>query len=202
MSIADQITKEIEVVKGERSKIKVYNSARAFPDIETAKLEFAKAKKKLFDVNAWSSIPGIGNANFTLHTPAGVRIGTGTATNGDFIKIDLPGPVPYYWVEVLNIKEEEDLAEFTVKPSHDPSQSEKREVTDHFFHEEARSTFRVQRRDNEIVAAEIGTGEEVNNEGREAGKRAVVNTVVAESGWAFFQKNQWKNLTDYLVGIS
>jgi hypothetical protein len=69
----------------------------------------------------------------------------------------------------------------------------------HFFGGEATSTFRVELKGNTLVASEIGRDERINNQGDEAGGRAVVNTLIAEGGWALFQEMQWKKLTDYLA---
>lgn len=41
--------------------------------------------------------------------------------------------------------------------------------------------------------------EGINNKGKEAGNRKLINTLIAEGGWAAFQKFQWEKLTDYLV---
>ena len=48
---------------------------------------------------------------------------------------------------------------------------------------------------------EIGVNEAINNQDAEAGSKGLINTIVSEGGWAGFQKYQWKNLTDYLVGL-
>jgi hypothetical protein len=92
-------------------------------------------------------------------------------------------------------------AEFTVQPSGEPSQGgdEAGEEIEHFFRKEARSTFRVQLQGNTLIASEIGRHESINNQGAEAGNRAVINTVIAKGGWALGQKLQWQKLTDYLV---
>jgi hypothetical protein len=112
----------------------------------------------------------------------------------------LPGPVPENWVIVTDIKEEENMAEFTVSPSIDPTEKNKeRKEIKHFFIDEATSTFRVEILDKTIYAFEIGRNEGVNNEGEEAGKRKLINTLVAEGGWAGFQKFQWEKLTGFLV---
>lgn len=201
-NVADNLKNEAEVIKGERSKDKVYTSTNDFPDEQHAKTEFAFARERLFQVNDWSDIPGIGNADFTIYDPDGSKVDNRMVAVGDYLKIDLPGPVPMYWVEVVDLKDEDDLAEFAVKPASDPTTPENPEVVDHFFHEGARSIFRIERKGNLISGMEIGINEAINNQGEQAGSKAVVNTVVAETGWAFFQENQWKNLTDYLVGIS
>jgi hypothetical protein len=50
-----------------------------------------------------------------------------------------------------------------------------------------------------LFAFEIGKNEGINNQGEDAGDRKLINTLIAEGGWAGFQELQWKKLTDYLV---
>ncbi len=71
----------------------------------------------------------------------------------------------------------------------------------HFFIKEASSTFRVERHGTLIKALEIGKNEGINNQGPEAGDRTVINTLIAEGGWALFQEMQWDKLTRYLVHL-
>ena len=198
----EEIKKEGDVLKGERSKDKQYFTERDFDDEDSAKFEFSRSKERLFNVNAWSDIPGIANATFELFGEDGNRVDRYKVEKGDFIKIDLPGPLPFYWVRVNEVTEENDGAQFTVQPTYDPTDTgDDKRVTDHFFQDKARSIFRVEQKGNVITAMEIGINEAINNKDEEAGSKGVINTLVSEGGWAGFQKYQWKNLTDYLVGL-
>lgn len=196
----NEVKEEAKVIKGEKSKDKTYTSSRAFADEEAAKAAFPECIRRLYDVNAWSDIKGIANSNFELHTPEGQPIERSRVEIGDFIKIDLPGPLPFYWVKVNEMSEDADAAQFTVQPIYDPTDRDDKRVTDHFFQDKARSIFRVERHGSEIVAMEIGINEAINNQKTEAGEKGLINTLVSEGGWAGFQKYQWKNLTEYLVG--
>lgn len=195
------VKEEAKVLKGEASKDKTYSTSRIFDDADSATFEFSRSVERLFNVNNWSNIPGVANANFELFDPAGNPLQKSKVAKGDFIKIDLPGPLPYYWVKVTDLKEEKVRAEFTVQPTYDPTHRDDKTITDHFFQDRARSIFRVELDGREIVAMEIGLDEAINNQEAEAGKKGLVNTIVSEVGWAGFQKYQWKNLTDYIVGI-
>lgn len=197
----NELRKEGEVVSGDRSKETFYSSSKQFTDEALARQEFIRVKDRLFDVNAWNKIPAIANSSFSLYDANGFPLAKKHAESGDFIKIVLPGPLPENWVKIIDLKEEENVAEFTVQPSPDPTKAGDKNVVEHFFHEGARSIFKVERHGLEIVASEIGKNEGINNEGQTAGDRKVINTLVSEGGWAGFQKYQWKNLTDYLVGI-
>ncbi|MDT0651026.1 hypothetical protein [Autumnicola edwardsiae] len=189
---------EKKVMKGEATKDKTYSSENEFSTREETKQEFKRSVSKLFDVNQWTRMPGI-SSSFTLYSATGTKKKSKKPEMYDFIKIVLPGPVPENWVLVTDIKEKDNLAEFTVSPSKDPEERDKEQEIEHFFAEEASSTFRVEMRDRKIKASEIGKNEGINNQDHKAGQRVFVNTIVAEAGWAGVQKFQWKKLTDFLV---
>lgn len=199
--IIGDIKKEAEVLKGEASKDKLYSTSRQFDDEDSAAFEFARSRERLFNVNGWTNIPGVANAKFELFTAEGELLERNNVQIGDFIKIDLPGPLPFYWVKVVELSDQPDNAQFTVKPTHDPTENDDKSATDHFFQERARSIFRVERKGNEITAMEIGINESANNNEGEAGGKGLTNTLVSAGGWAAIQKYQWKNLTDYVVGL-
>lgn len=186
-------------MEGEATKNKTYSSHHTFSSEEVAAQEFKRTVEKLFDVNRWTKLPGI-SSTFQLYNSLGEMRNTRKLQVKDFIKILLPGPVPENWVVVTEIKEKVNMAEFTVSPSMDPTtKGKEREEIKHFFIDEATSTFRVEIMGKTIYAFEIGKNEGVNNRKGEAGKRKLINTLVAEGGWAGFQKFQWNKLTDYLV---
>lgn len=190
---------EKKVVEGEATKDKVYSSQNSFPDRATASREFERSKLKLFNVNNWSDLPGI-TSEFELYNSTGHKSSAKQPQLNDFIRILLPGPTPENWVKVTDIKDLEDSAEFTVNPSEDPTKKgEGKEKIEHFFIKEATSTFKVELKNTVIHASEIGKNEGINNQGKEAGNRELINTLLAEGGWAGFQKIQWEKLTDYFV---
>lgn len=195
------IKDEAKVLKGEKGKDKSYSSTRDFRTEAEAQAEFSHARNRLFDVNKWSDIPGVANSRFTLYGRAGDRLNRSAVQVDDLIEIDLPGPFPMFWVRVVDVLTGDDEASFTVQPATDPARRGDTSVTDHFFHDKARSIFRVERQGSSLTAAEIGLNEAINRDEPEAGGRGVVNTLVSEGGWALFQSHQWKNLTDYLVGV-
>ncbi len=202
MSVGDFINKiktEFKVLTGEETKDKFFDSRNDFIHRDVAVREFQRSKEKLFHVNKWSNLPGIASG-FKVFDDQGLEKPQGIPQLGDYILIDLPGPAPDTWVKVIDVLEEEEMAEFTVNPSHDPrKKEEKKEEVDHFFADEATSTFRVMLQDASIYAFEIGKEEGINNKGKKAGGRQLINTVIAVGGWMAFQEMQWRKLTDYLV---
>lgn len=194
------IKHELKVLTGNESKDRQYSNKKEYADVGKAKSAFGRSKRKLFDVNGWSKMEGI-NSKFKVYNQHG-EPDNKQLQKGFFIKIELPGPKIENWVQVTDMRNEPDLAEFIVHPSEKP-----REKTDpnaevkHFFVKEASSTFRVLRKENIIEAFEIGRNEAINNQGDESGDRSVLNTLIAEGGWAGFQKIQWEKLTRYLVHL-
>ncbi len=195
-----KVWKEIKVIRGKASKNKRYSSHRGFADNEMAVQAFERSKEKLFDVSKWSKLPSIASAGFNIYDAKGQPKVTHRIESSNFIFIDLPGPTPETWVKVIDLQEKEKEAWFTVRPCPDPREAgeEVRDV-EHFFDEEATSTFKVRLRGKTIFGYEIGKEEGINNHDKKAGGREVVNTLIAIGGWAFFQEMQWKSLTDYLV---
>lgn len=196
MGIISKIKEEIDVLKGGSTKDKTYSSEHTFPDAQAAQQAFERARQKLFDVDKWSGLPGL-NSTFELYDTNGIRARGRHVQKGDFIRIALPSPTPENWVYVHEISEEGNACQFTVNPSKDPQTSG--EDIEHFFVKEATSTFRVELESTTLRAFEIGKNEGINKDGKEAGNRGLLNTLIAEGGWAGFQEFQWKKLTDYLV---
>jgi hypothetical protein len=210
--IFNKVKKEAEVLQGKDTKDKLYDHENTFPDEAAAVAAFARSKEKLFAVDSWSKLPGI-NSTFELYDAAGHKSAAARPREGDHIKVILPGLPLENWVRVISVREEDpvpefavreadQLAEFTVQPSPAPARQagDPNEVK-HFFTSEATSTFRVERQGTTLRASEIGKNEKPNNQEEASAARTVVNTLVAEGGWAGFQALQWGKLTAYLVHL-
>jgi len=180
------------------TKDKLFSSLKKYDTEKEAKEAFLVSKTKLFNINLWSKLPGI-TSSFLLHDAEGNKKTT-TPNIGDFILIELPGPLPENWVTITEIIDNSNMGQIIVSPSPKPTAKgkEKGEI-EHFFIDEATSTFRVTREGDTIFGFEIGKDEGINNEGKEAANREWINTLIAQGGWAGFQKLQWEKLTDYLV---
>lgn len=200
--IINKVKKEVDVVQGEATKDKVYTNQNIFPDEATAQEELARSKQKLFDVNRWTDLEGI-NSTFELFDGFGRKTTAQKPEIGYYIKIILPASGIENWVKISDIKEDADSAEFVVHPSEQPTMQAEGDTKEikHFFIKEASSTFRVERQGTTLIGYEIGRNEGINNQGEEAGNRALLNTLVAEGGWAGVQALQWDKLTSYLVHL-
>ncbi|RRB00820.1 hypothetical protein [Larkinella rosea] len=196
--ITDKIQQGVELLKGEEAINKTYCSQNSYRDEPTAQRAFARARERIFDVNRWSEISSL-TADFSLLDPIGNPKPMGRPDVGDHIRVQLPGPAPENWVKVIEVEDEDTKAGFTARPCSDPR--EKTGAIEHFFTDASTSTFRVSLVGQTVFACQIGENERVNNQPPEAGDRAVINTMVAGAGWLFYQKIQWKTLTDYLVDL-
>jgi hypothetical protein len=202
MSIKDlfnKAKKEAGVLQGKEAKDKEYSQENTFPDEAAAAEAFERAREKLFAVDKWSDLPGI-SATFALYDADGRKSQAPKPREGDYIKVILPGLPLENWVQVVGLREEQALASFTVRPSPAPAAKQDAEVR-HFFTSEATSTFQVERSGLTLRGREIGKNEKPNNQQEASATRAVVNTLVAEGGWAGFQKVQWDKVTAYLVHL-
>lgn len=193
----DQLRYEADVLKGKATRHKTFASERTFPDEQATQQAFERAIQKLKNVNAWSDISWL-SASFQLfdsqvHPKAGYP-----PRLGDFMLVQLPGPTPENWVKVTAVFEAEHKVGFTVQPCRNPNEEPSAEI-DHFFQPEARSTFVVEQKGLILMAAQIGEEEGINNHQPEAGNRTLINTLIAEVGWWFYQAFQWKRFTDYLL---
>ncbi|MVM38206.1 hypothetical protein GO730_12545 [Spirosoma sp. HMF3257] len=198
-SIVDQLQHEAKVMQGEATKDSIYVSHTTFPDELAAGEAFVTSVSRLMHVNGWSALSSI-SADFALYNSVGRAKPEGPVEVGDFIQIVLPGPTPENWVRVIHTAFDKNHAEFTVQPSPDPMDNKPNQI-EHFFNDQARSTFRVEIGGCTIQAFQIGQHEGINNQQPQAGERALINTLIAETGWLFYQKIQWQLLTDYIVHL-
>jgi hypothetical protein len=69
-TIFNQARHEINALQGEEVKHRTYSSQRDLTDVAIAQQVFDEAIRRLFDVNAWSSISSF-TAEFVLHNADG-----------------------------------------------------------------------------------------------------------------------------------
>lgn len=191
-----QKKKEIEQKPQSESNDSITFSRKKFKKENDASLAFLLAKERLFNINGWNNIRSLGKNRFTLYDENGHISKAVKAKVGQYIKISGPGPIPESWVMIHEIFEGFDTAEFIVRPSHNPTGSET--YTENFFTSESTGSFRITLKDNLLSAYKIGRNE-IANTGKEAGGKEFENKLAAESTWMFFQKYQWKPLTEYLI---
>lgn len=174
--------------------------------VEKAMKLYDEAKSRLLDVNHWNIWSTGVTSRFTLTDANGRKI-LRQAQEGDFFRIDIPGPGPeagegYDWVAIEKIEEEKHTDQdsetlvMQVRPSPGPESNDRSPA--HFFEEDASSSFRVTRAGRKVVAAVHGRNETPNNK-TESVADNVRNAFVALGAAAGFSKMQWKNLVKGII---
>ncbi len=167
---------------------------------------FERAVQRLLHVNRWSEIAGPLSADFRLTDGEG-RLIDGPAQPGHHFRIDIPGPGPvegkgYDWVKVEALDDErnaggdEESVTLRVRPSPDP-ETQSSDVA-HFFKDYATSSFRVERKGNQVIASVHGRNE-IPNVSVESGIDKIRNIAVASGAVAGMAVPQWKGLVHGLL---
>jgi hypothetical protein len=171
---------------------------------EEAKTFFQTVKSRLLNVNNWHNLAGALSANFRLADPNGQEVDR-EVQQGDYFKIDIPGPGPsagdgYDWVKVEEVKQvsegEVESVGVRVRPTTSPL-NENKDVA-HFYSPESTSNFTVTREGNKITAGIYDRNTKPNKEAETVADK-VRDTTVGAGAVAAFSKVQWKNLADGLL---
>lgn len=156
-------------------------------------------RQRLLDINNWGVMAKLPLSSFKLFNATG-RAADRQAQEGDFIRIDIPGPGTktgkgYDWVIVESITEQQDadyaVSSLRVRPCPHPLNPD--ESIAHFLGPQATSTFHVKLSGNTISAEEHGRNEMVNiytNHVLDNIRNAIVG-LCAKVGFAY---PQWKSL--------
>ena len=188
----------------EGQQVDITEKMEAF-DTTEAKLLFAEAKSRLFNISDWESISEGISASFTLTDRFG-QIKNGLPAVGDHVRINIPGPGSsagggYDWVRIELIQEgeesDQEFAIIKVRPSADPA---KQEGIAHFFDSGATSSFIV-KRVGRILYAEIhGRNEKPNTENKKLPDK-IRNFVVSTAATIGIATIQWQKLAKGLLNF-
>lgn len=169
-------------------------------------LIYSVVRRRLLEINNWGKISKLPLSSFKLFNAAGRAVDR-LAQEGDFIRIDIPGPGTktgqgYDWVVVEAIDEEQDKnfasTSMRVRPCAHPLSDE--EDIAHFLMPEATSTFQVKVLDSTVFVGEHGRNEMVNVHTKyvlDNIRNAIVG-LCAKFGFAY---PQWKSLVVGLLEI-
>ncbi|MEJ5963441.1 hypothetical protein [Pedobacter immunditicola] len=176
----------------------------ALATTEDARAFYQTAKQRLLAVYNWYEICAVPVSTFMLTDPHGREIKR-PVQEGDYFKIDIPGPGTstgdgFDWVRVESIEEESlnqaDTISMTVRPAANPLNE--KEDTAHFFKDTATSTFQVKRIGNEVYAEVHGRNELANTDTDQMTDN-IRNTLVGWSAKLGLSAPQWKSLVTGLV---
>lgn len=175
---------------------------RPFQTRDQAKQAFKRQRNALLNVNCWDKLAA-GPNTFQLFDKHGERSLHARAYQGDFIKIDAPGPTPANWVVIETIKVARKYVRLVVRPSYDPTKRPiDPEVTAHLFRSKATNTFSLKRTKKLVLAAIVGRAEYANTVQPEAGNKAVLNFAASVGLWFTFQEEIWTTFVKRLLSIA
>lgn len=179
-------------------------SSIQFDNTTTAQSFFKIAKSRLLNVNQWHEIAGKALAVFHLTDENGVEVNR-TVKQGDYFKIDIPGPGSksgegYDWVHVEAVEETTqptiESVGIRVRPAPNPL-NDKEDIA-HFYSEQSTSNFIVTREGNTITASVYDRNTSTNPEADNVTDR-IRHSTVGAGAISFFSKIQWKALVEGLL---
>lgn len=194
---AERLARELAEARMPRDRPSSCSHRVTFPSEGAARGAYGRALDALLDVNHWSDGLSAASADFMLFDGEGRPVGDRRAQVGDFIRVDLPGPLPHAWVRIEAASIGEDRAELRVRPTYDPTERPVRpDVTAHFFDSQATNTFTLERRGDRLRLSVEGR-HETPNVGPEAGSGfdALVNRQTTIGSFLGMQHRQWDELT-------
>jgi hypothetical protein len=180
------------------------SSEETLSTLQEALLHYSIVKQRLLNVNKWFEYAMVPLSSFKLFDHTG-RVVDRPASEGDYIRIDIPGPGTktgqgYDWVVVESILEESDsdasVISMTVRPSAHPLSDNQH--TAHFLTDVASSTFQIKRSGLVVIAEQHGRNEMPNRD-TDSTFDNLRNTVVGWSAKLGFAYPQWKSLVKGLV---
>lgn len=134
-----------------------------------AKNFYLEAKNRLLEINNWDQVAKVPVSTFE-HLDAFGKHSEERPQEGDFVKIDIPGPglwtsSGYDYVQIEQINESSDsshdLITLTLRPSAMPHHEDDHE-TKHFFKNMATSSFQIKRDGKTVEASYFGRNEMMN----------------------------------------
>ena len=175
-----------------------------FQDDAAASAFYEVAKSRLLHVNSWDQIAGMMSAVFQLVDAKG-NVVTRPVQQGDYFKIDIPGPGSkagdgYDWVKVELLNEMYNGSIQSIGLRVRPTQNPFNENTGiaHFYAEEATSSFFVAREGLKVSAVIIDRNIKPNKD-TDLLTDKIRDVVVGISAMSAFSKVQWQKFADGLV---
>lgn len=158
--------------------------------------KFQEAKERLLNPNDWKKLgPVFGAASFQVYSQDTKQPLDGPPKNGDYLKIGLPDPFPYVWVQIESISTDDKSAEVVVRPSVDPTSNS--DHIAHFFSDQTANVFRVAQEGTEVLSSVTGVDEKLNTSTGLLGK--VVAGGRLAGAWMGAKKPQWNAFTRKMV---
>jgi hypothetical protein len=170
--------------------------------LDEARSSYMRAVQRMQNPGIWHDLAGWASASFKLVNAQGLECYR-PASEGDYIRIDVPGPGPeegggYDWVKVEKVEEyigsnrEEEWTGMKVRPCNNPRSATL--DTAHFFREDATSTFIMERKGNQVTAFYHGRNELPNTATPKLADN-IRNAMVAAGAIIGLSETQWSALS-------
>ena len=161
-------------------------------------------KGRLLNVNNWHNIAGIISAKFQLVNVSGEEVDR-NVQKGDYVRIDIPGPGSsagdgYDWVCVEDVKEvsEANIESIGIRVKPAPNPLGNKNITAHFYSDEATSNFMVTRKNSKISAWIIDRNIKPNDQA-ESVIDNIRNSAAGIGAIGIFSKLQWQGLAEGVI---
>ena len=161
-------------------------------------------KGRLLNVNNWHNIAGIISAKFQLVNVSGEEVDR-NVQKGDYVRIDIPGPGSsagdgYDWVCVEDVKEvsEANIESIGIRVKPAPNPLGNKNITAHFYSDEATSNFMVTRENSKISAWIIDRNIKPNDQA-ESVIDNIRNSAAGIGAIGIFSKLQWQGLAEGVI---
>ena len=161
-------------------------------------------KGRLLNVNNWHNIAGIISAKFQLVNVSGEEVDR-NVQKGDYVRIDIPGPGSsagdgYDWVCVEYVKEvsEANIESIGIRVKPAPNPLGNKNITAHFYSDEATSNFMVTRENSKISAWIIDRNIKPNDQA-ESVIDNIRNSAAGIGAIGIFSKLQWQGLAEGVI---
>ncbi|MFS8083233.1 MAG: hypothetical protein ACMG51_07255 [Ginsengibacter sp.] len=156
---------------------------------------FKKACDRMLNINSWHHFTDEKGASFCV-VDEEENVVSRTPRAGDYVRIDVPGPDNkdgggYDWVKIDTLKSDAHHMGMTFRACERPQKNN--HTTNHFFNENATSTFIIQRTTAEVIASYHGRNEKINTDDNTLADN-IRNVIVGIGALLGFSELQWKAL--------
>jgi hypothetical protein len=179
----------------------IASAEKIFSTASEAEIFFGRIKEKLPQIEFWNNKSALNH--YTLFNEVGQSSERKAAQVGDFIRISMRGGLKYDWVKIISLDETPEEAVLTVQPSFDPTEkASDKNVTSHFFTDEATNNFCLERKLEAVRFYVIGLNEKSNTGETNNLLESARNFGVANIGsYTGIQTAEWKTFCERFLEI-
>jgi hypothetical protein len=179
-------------------------SSVEFQSLDAAKAFYRVVKIRLLNVNEWQKLASKILAKFQVTNELGEPVNR-MVKQGDYIKIDIPGPGSksgdgYDWVHVEEVNEmvSDDVESIGIRVRPAPNPQKAPGDVSHFYSQQATSNFIVTREGARVTAGIYDRNVEPNQDAENMSDK-IRHVLTGAGAMTLFSKVQWKKLANGLI---